>query len=219
MLSISEIFVSLEGEGIEMGLRKVFLRLAGCNLKCSYCDTDYREKFTLSAVKAAKKIRALAERENICHLSITGGEPLLQAEVLNEIIPELRRRFQISLETNGTLACAMKSLEPVDFVSCDIKIPSASGVPCWKETEEFIQVLRKRRIPFQLKAVVDKTSTRKEVIRAARLAGDVIILQPVFKKRYSEKEFSHFDSLCSAASAFVREARFLPQMHKYLGIR
>src|SRR3989339_1560717 len=116
MLSISEIFVSLEGEGIEMGLRKVFLRLAGCNLKCSYCDTDYREKFTLSAVKAAKKIRALAERENICHLSITGGEPLLQAEVLNEIIPELRRRFQISLETNETLECAMKRLEPVDFV-------------------------------------------------------------------------------------------------------
>ncbi|MEM1582972.1 MAG: 7-carboxy-7-deazaguanine synthase QueE, partial [Candidatus Bathyarchaeia archaeon] len=87
-MKISEIFFSIEGEGIEIGRPEVFVRLSGCNLRCSWCDTKY-------ALKNGKEMSIEEIIQEIgkypCkNISITGGEPLLQRKELLELVKRLK---------------------------------------------------------------------------------------------------------------------------------
>lgn len=96
-----EIFYSLQGEGARMGTPAVFLRLAGCNLHCSWCDTKYSWKKGLNVAveEVAARICAFA-----CNgLVVTGGEPLLQQEELAALLELLPADMFVEVETNGTL--------------------------------------------------------------------------------------------------------------------
>ena len=106
-----EIFASIQGEGASAGLPSTFLRLAVCNLRCSWCDTAYtwdwanfdraEQTMLLAPDEAAGRIEALAPRNAI----ITGGEPLIQRRQLAPLAEALRRRgFRLEVETNGTIA-------------------------------------------------------------------------------------------------------------------
>lgn len=101
MLQLSEIFYSIQGEGMWTGTPAVFVRLAGCNLSCDFCDTDYSTKFFASVDDVVEKVR---EAASDCPMVIlTGGEPLAQAEA-PALIEALRcdgRRVHI--ESNGTI--------------------------------------------------------------------------------------------------------------------
>lgn len=117
MLSVSrmpdgspEIFVSIQGEGVTAGVPSVFLRLAACNLHCTWCDTKYTWDWTAydpkvetaqwPAEELASQITALAPR----NLVLTGGEPLLQQRELTPLLGTLVDfGFRIEVETNGTL--------------------------------------------------------------------------------------------------------------------
>lgn len=114
-----EIFASLQGEGPSMGLPVAFVRLSRCNLACTWCDTAYTWRFegdnrphrdeiaferkanqvTLSPADTAARIAALGQRR----LVITGGEPLLQAGALAEMLAHLPD-ISVEIETNGTVA-------------------------------------------------------------------------------------------------------------------
>lgn len=95
---IAEVFYSIKGEGIWTGHPMSFIRLAGCNLHCSFCDTDYSCKTRMSAEALANKVSRWPSRRVV----ITGGEPLMQR--LEPLMAELfKRGFLIHLETNGTL--------------------------------------------------------------------------------------------------------------------
>jgi len=100
-LKINEIFVSIQGESSLAGFPCVFVRLTGCNLRCSYCDTPYAyeegEELTLNEVK--ERIRSY----RIPLVEITGGEPLLQAETPKLIHSLLDEGYRVLLETNGSL--------------------------------------------------------------------------------------------------------------------
>lgn len=108
-LKISEIFASVQGEGHSAGQQATFLRLAGCNLHCSWCDTrytwdwqqyDYAKEVTRLAVReVAQRVNALQPRL----LVVTGGEPLLQQPALGELLALLAVDYRIEVETNGTL--------------------------------------------------------------------------------------------------------------------
>jgi len=101
MLQLSEIFYSMQGEGTWMGTPAVFVRLAGCNLACDFCDTDYSTKFFASVDEVVAMVR---EAGGDCPMVVlTGGEPLAQAEAL-DLIDALRgdgRRVHV--ESNGTI--------------------------------------------------------------------------------------------------------------------
>lgn len=99
--SAPEIFYSLQGEGSRCGTPAVFLRLAGCNLACKWCDTKHSwgNGIISSTVDIAKEIG----RYNCSSLVITGGEPLLQQPGLEKLIRLLPHDTFIEIETNGTI--------------------------------------------------------------------------------------------------------------------
>ncbi len=101
MLQLSEIFYSIQGEGLWTGTPAVFVRLAGCNLACDFCDTDYSTKFFAGVDEIVEKVR---EASGDCPMVVlTGGEPLAQAEA-PALIEALRRDGRrVHVESNGTI--------------------------------------------------------------------------------------------------------------------
>lgn len=125
-LKVNEIFYSIQGESSFAGYPCVFVRLTGCNLRCSYCDTQYAyvEGEELAISPLVKRVRAFE-----CPLvEITGGEPLLQNETPELIYTLLNEGHTVLLETNGSL-----DISPVDFRCVrilDVKCPSSGQSPC-----------------------------------------------------------------------------------------
>ena len=120
-LRVTEIFFSLQGESRSAGFPTVFVRLTGCPLRCSYCDTEYAfsggEWMSLDAVVAA------VERYGAHHVCVTGGEPLAQRQC-----PELLRRladagYEVSLETCGALD--VSAVDPRIVKVMDLKTPGS----------------------------------------------------------------------------------------------
>jgi len=102
MLQLAEIFYSIQGEGTYAGTPAVFVRLAGCNLNCRFCDTDYALKFVASIEDVVAKVR---EAGADCPMVIlTGGEPLAQTDA-TALIDALRADGRrVHIESNGTIA-------------------------------------------------------------------------------------------------------------------
>jgi 7-carboxy-7-deazaguanine synthase len=105
MLALAEIFYSIQGEGTWTGTPAVFVRLAGCNLACDFCDTDYSMK-ALAAVDDV--VRMVRECGNDCPMVIlTGGEPLAQSET-SALIDALRRDGRrVHVESNGSIYASL----------------------------------------------------------------------------------------------------------------
>jgi 7-carboxy-7-deazaguanine synthase len=144
--SVVEIFDSIQGEGSEMGRMATFIRLAGCNLKCPWCDTDFTTKETLS-------VEEICSRVTQRNVIITGGEPTLWD--LTPLLLSLRNSpngpRHISLETNGTRPL-QKYLGLLDWVVCSPK----------REAHFLIDELAVRWID-ELKFVVDADFTVEEL--------------------------------------------------------
>ncbi len=121
MLKVSEIFKSIQGESSFAGEPCVFIRLAGCNLRCAWCDTGYaREEGTeLPLAEVVQKALAF----NCPLIEITGGEPLLQEETGRLVSALADREKTVLVETNGTLD--ISSLDPRAVRIMDIKCPSS----------------------------------------------------------------------------------------------
>ena len=122
MLKVNEIFKSIQGESSHAGFPCTFVRLTGCNLRCSYCDTRYAydEGVELAIEDIMEKVSGHA-----CTLvEITGGEPLLQEDTLPLISNLIDKGFRVLLETNGTLD--ISRVDPRCLRIVDVKLP-ASG--------------------------------------------------------------------------------------------
>ena len=120
---IIEIFSSFQGEGVLIGQRQIFVRFAGCNLNCSYCDTknsiSKNDGVLMTPAQVVSKIESILTPD--CHtISFTGGEPSLYPEFINEV--SKLTNLDIMLETNGTLPENIDSIDNLDIVSLDIKL-------------------------------------------------------------------------------------------------
>lgn len=157
---LCEIFSSISGEGLFCGFRQLFIRLAGCNLSCSFCDANetqsIQEKFRVETkpgipeyetftnpVSIDRFLQFINDFSKFRHhsISFTGGEPLLQVGFLESIFPLLKESgHTIYLETNGTLPGNLKRVLPyTDIIAMDVKLPSISGIENqWENHREFI---------------------------------------------------------------------------------
>ena len=124
-LKINEIFYSLQGEGILIGLPMAFIRTTGCNLRCSWCDTSYA--YEEGQVIPINAILAEVREFGTDYVCITGGEPLIQVNLPQLVTRLLAAEYKITIETNGSQpidripAYADKDL----LISLDIKCPSS----------------------------------------------------------------------------------------------
>jgi len=238
---IHEIFSSFQGEGLYVGERQTFIRFAGCNLSCAYCDTPQAlvltKEYSVRTEKESKKHNnpvsvqqllelTLAYPKNLTHsVSLTGGEPLLQVDFLKNFLPELKKeKLLIYLETNGVLPKHLEEIiDLVDIVSFDIKLPSATGLsPYWKEHKAALEVAYTKQV--FTKVVVTKESKPKEIDEAATLIAEIdpdipLIIQPVtphghIKKPLPEELFSFH----AIAKRKLKQVKVIPQVHKLSGL-
>ncbi len=121
MLKVNEIFKSIQGESTYAGIPCTFVRLAGCNLRCTYCDTNYA--YYHGKEISDKEIISKIEEHGVKCVEFTGGEPLLQEETPPLVKTLLDRGYKVLIETNGSICigCLDKRLT----IIMDIKTPKS----------------------------------------------------------------------------------------------
>lgn len=130
-IRVIEIFQSIDGEQPRMGEMTTFIRLAGCNLRCTYCDTVESQSSEAGTDMIVKDLVKLINSKSINHnITITGGEPLLQLEAVEELCQRLSiLDYKINIETNGTQKPTTSLLETVNCFVYDYKSPELFEVP------------------------------------------------------------------------------------------
>jgi len=195
-----EVFSGIQGEGLLVGERQIFVRTVGCNLRCRYCDTPAaREPAPYCRLESAPGSRTFEQVPNPVPLStlqqalarlqafpglhhslaLTGGEPLHYPDFILALAPAARGcRLALFLETNGTLHQPLVACLPaLDWVSMDFKLPSVAGLPpLWQEHARFLQVMARHRqaggrLEAYAKAVIAAATPEGEVMQAAELAA------------------------------------------------
>ena len=139
-MRICEVFRSIQGEGLMIGALTFFVRTAGCNLDCSWCDTQY-SKTDGREMSVDDIVKEVGDCRNVC---ITGGEPLLQNDVYELMDRLLERGKKVVLETNGSMDISKVRNDPDLIISMDIKCPSSgmddrmllSNTALLKETDQ-----------------------------------------------------------------------------------
>lgn len=121
MLTINEIFKSIQGESSYTGRPCIFIRLTGCNLRCSWCDTEYA--FYEGQPKSVKDIMDAIDPLGVPLVEITGGEPLLQEEVYDLMDALLAKNYEVLLETGGGVSVAKVPERVIKIL--DIKCPGS----------------------------------------------------------------------------------------------
>jgi organic radical activating enzyme len=218
---ISEIFHSVQGEGLYLGEKQLFVRLFGCNLSCKFCDTKLDRFMEYEPHEVLEELKLY---EDFHSVSFTGGEPLLQKEFLKETLElSSAHGFKNYLETNGTLAGELKEvIDFVDIVAMDLKLPSSTDMGSfWSMHRSFLEVASKKEV--FVKMIICKSTQEKCLREALRMIKEVnrsamAILQP--------NSFELDEELVGKLQAF-RDVCFeegitacvIPQMHKAAGIR
>lgn len=212
-MKVIEIFKSIEGEGIRAGLPVTFIRLAGCNLRCTYCDTQYsyNEESKGCKVLTVEEIVAQVELFEIPFVTITGGEPLAHDGICNLITALRGIGCHINVETNGTFPVP-KQFEYCDDVifTMDWKCPS-SGMN-GKMDIATIGTLRSIDV---LKFVVGSEEDLNEVVRVRDMwpiecTRPSIFISPVF----GQIEPAQIVSFMLAHKMY--DCRVQLQMHKFI---
>ena len=246
--SIQEIFSSIQGEGPWIGQRHLFVRFAGCDIGCRYCDTPaaIQKKQTDADMFFCSVQRASGSnmREQVPNpisvpaltgfcsrltipgpsrptISVTGGEPLLHASFLMEWLPTVRPLFNIYLETSGLHPDAMVHVRDlVDIVSIDVKLPSATGLrPFWEEHRKFLQATRGKT--YYIKAVVTNDTSEEDLLTSCELIAshDRSTLLVI---QPASGPFAPQSSLLmhfqDLALGILDDVRVIPQVHKILNI-
>lgn len=145
MLKVNEIFKSIQGESTYAGLPCTFVRLAGCNLRCTYCDTNYA--YYNGKDLSDDEIIAKIEEYGVKYVEFTGGEPLLQEETPQLLKTLIDKGYEVLIETNGSICigCLDKRLN----IIMDYKTPK-SGMSERMRPENFGFLKRTDQIKFVL---------------------------------------------------------------------
>ena len=217
---IKEIFESIQGEGPYIGYNQLFIRFATCNLHCKYCDTDFKTELKYYTSKELAK--EIEQYKNIHSVSLTGGEPLLSTDFLQEFLPLTNKK--IYLETNGTLFNNLeKIINYTDIISMDIKLPSTTGMPdLFKEHDNFIKIAKKHSKEIFAKVVFDTKITDDEINNVIKIAKEnniLIILQPKMDGEILNLKTEFINEIFYQFVSKYQNIRLIPQVHKFLNVR
>ncbi len=187
---ISEIFYSLQGEGVLTGVPSVFVRASGCNLRCNWCDTPYASWKPEGETRPVAEIVAEIARHPAKHVVLTGGEPMIAKEI-RELADEVKKLgHHITIETAGTvapdgIACDLASISPKLRSSGPDERLSAAWRERHEETRWQPEVVRAwiDAYEFQLKFVVSSAADVEEIeAMLAELKRDIpkakVLLMP-----------------------------------------
>jgi len=200
-MKVIEVFSSIQGEGRFIGSPTVFVRLAGCNMRCSWCDT--KDSWGEGEEKSIDELVSEVLSYNFKNICITGGEPMLQKEELLGLIKKLKSNgCSILLETNGSLY-DKEIFTLVDSVALDMKPPSSGEKSDYTILdklggEDFVKVVVSDESDFEF---------AKEIISKSPVE---VYLQPT--------DSSKLGWLTEKALNEKLSARVLPQLHKILGV-
>jgi len=211
-----EPFFSIQGEGIIVGEASIFIRLAGCNLKCSWCDTEYS---LFDEVSKEELFGYFDGRWKTKSLVITGGEPLLQSRFLEKFIYEGKDKGLFNwvvIETNGTFFDS--SLLPwVDFWSLSPKLKNSGNSKIERKLNDNWKLYMKEGLfSGQVKFVLTKKRDMEEV---KNILEDI----PSFISVVFQPEWSKGKSFCKdiLSNWDFRNypVRIIPQVHKFVGLK
>jgi 7-carboxy-7-deazaguanine synthase len=246
--NIGEIFSSIQGEGPLIGRNQIFVRMAGCNLSCCYCDTSaFRRAVAVCRIEIppasgsfvqipnpmsieATMDRILELRSPALHsVSFTGGEPLCQHMFLGALASECKKRgIRAYLETNGYSAKRFEEISDLlDYASIDLKLPShrACPDPLWPEIMkneiECCKISSDKGINTIIKIVILSDTKAREVMDACIRLKDLdafVVLQPA--SGTLRPSSGDLMRLLEDASRHLDPEKIavIPQAHKFMGV-
>ncbi len=222
---ISEVFFSLQGEGPYVGTGHVFVRFAGCNMKCDYCDTPTKKYKEYDINTLVREVKDLIKKHKVQYLSLSGGEPLLQTEFIIEFLEKAHfKKVFIYLETNGILYYNFRKVKKlIDIVSLDIKLPSATKTKAyWGEHREFLKLCKGKKA--FAKAVITGSCVIDDLKKAVKLIRETdssisLIIQPDSTNKITQTLVNKAMRFQKYARGYLSDVRVIPQMHKFLKIR
>ena len=219
---IAEVFKSIQGEGLYLGEKQVFVRFFDCNLGCKFCDTKLTH---FSEYGSEELFEELKTYDNPIHsISFTGGEPLLQKDFLNEVLKLSHQHgFKNYLDTNGTLADELEeAIDDLDIIAMDLKLPSSTGLNnFWDAHRRFLKIASRKEV--FLKAVICESTEKNDLEEALKLIKETnryaaLVLQPdsfAGHNRINEK-LEGFRNFCTDNGVTTC---IIPQIHKMVGVR
>ncbi len=208
-----EVFSAIQGEGLNVGTRQLFIRFALCDLRCHYCDSAHtwhvpplcrvehtpgeRDFEMYPNPVLGSVLLQWVNRQNQPRLhdsiSLTGGEPLLHAPFLVEFLPQVKQltKLPVYLETGGHRPEELAMILPyLDSVGMDVKLPSVSGEERWQAHAEFLQLCHTASVEVFVKLIIDRDTDPTELERSAQLVADVSPKIPVFLQPMTPVEAS-----------------------------
>ena len=203
-LRIAEIFASVQGEGLRLGEPTIFVRLAGCNLRCSFCDTKYawtggKERTREEVLAEVRRLRMDFPAAWVC---LTGGEPLLQD--ISGLVRDLKKEgLKVQAETNGTV----DRLLAVEWYTVSPKPQEYAVQPRFLKTAKEVKLVVSRELNFDI-----VRSVRKEFPPSTP-----VFLQPESNLRRSATKA--MEILAAGLKVGLKNIRVSVQLHKVLGIK
>ena len=227
---VIEIFSSFQGEGLLIGERQIFIRFAGCNLSCNYCDTENSKSeksgIPMTVEEVVGKVNEILTPD--CRtISFTGGEPSLYPDFISQVSKHFD--LNIMLETNGTLPDNINRIEKLDIVSLDIKLEEHFDgdfdVSIFENEIKSLNLLIQKSISVYCKVVIlpsTKIKSFKEVVE--KLSQNIscksnlkIIIQPSSPlEDWKDLNFRLFRFSEVVGQYF--EVSTIPQIHKILDV-
>lgn len=207
-LNVAETFASIQGESTHAGRLCFFIRLAGCNLACSYCDTCYAQAENSGKDRSIAELVAEVKASNIKLVEITGGEPALQKNTPALAQALLDEGFEVLMETNGSVKLDKfpKQLKRI----IDVKLPS-SGMAQYNETANYDILHAGDELKFVTGSYEDFVWAL-DWIRQWDLDGKNVPL--IFSAVFGAVELP--DLVQWVLDAGLKNGRFQLQMHKFI---
>ncbi|HSB51962.1 MAG TPA: radical SAM protein [Dissulfurispiraceae bacterium] len=175
MLKVCEIFASIQGESTYAGLPCVFVRLTGCNLRCTYCDTAYayEEGREMPVTDIVDMVRSYG----VSLVELTGGEPLLQGDARTLATALADRGCTVLIETNGSISIA--GLDSRAVVIMDVKTPG-SGMHGMTDLSNLVRLREEDEVKFVITGRSDYEWSRDFVQKQALAGRCVVLFSPAY---------------------------------------